>query len=242
MRLLLKSNQPRKHYFFKTFMQYLRGLDMIKKYFPGGMIGTVILLGFIQYGLTQETSLTQAENEFSTFADWCRNRENLAPEAKRTVNLILQQAGTFNCGRASQNIQDLTRLDLSTSKISDIRPLQTLSNLVELKIINNQISDVTPLQSLENLVILDLSYNQVSDVTPLSNLSNLRLLNLSYNQVSNVDSLQSLTGLNELNLNNNQLTNIMPLQPLERLTYLYIRENPIPDQTCPVTPKYVCQF
>ncbi len=207
-----------------------------------GIIGILIIFGFALNGHTQETPPTSTKSNFETFADWCRNRKNLDPEAKRTVSLILQQAGTFNCGRASQNVQDMTQLDLSTSQVSDVRPLQSLNNLVELKLINNQISDVTPLQSLENLEILDLSYNKISNIKPLASLSNLEVLNLSYNQVTQVESLQSLMNLNELNLTNNQVTDITPLKPLDRLIYLFIRNNPIDDQTCPVQPKYVCQF
>jgi internalin A len=48
--------------------------------------------------------------------------------------------------------------------------------------------------------------------------------------------------LNELNLTNNKVTDITPLKPLERLIYLFVRDNPIEDQTCPIKPKYVCQF
>ncbi len=225
-----------------VFMKNNRLFKSNKKHLKTGMIGLLIILGFSGNGLTQETQATPTESNFETFADWCRNRENLDPEAKRTVSLILQQAGTFNCGRASQNVQDMTQLDLSTSQISDIRPFQSLNNLVELKLINNQISDVTPLQSLENLEVLDLSYNQISNVSPLGSLSKLEVLNLSYNQVDQIEPLQSLMNLNELNLTNNQVTDITPLKPLDRLIYLFVRDNPITDQTCPVQPKYVCQF
>jgi len=225
-----------------VLMQHYRRFKGVKKYINIGMIGLLIIFGFADNGLTQETQPTPTESQFETFADWCRNRENLDPEAKRTVSLILQQAGTFNCGRASQNLQDMTQLDLSSSQISDIRPFQSLNNLVELKLINNQISDITPLQSLENLEVLDLSYNQISNVEPLGSLSNLEVLNLSYNQVRQVEPLQSLMNLNELNLTNNKVTDITPLKPLERLIYLFVRDNPIEDQTCPIKPKYVCQF
>jgi Leucine-rich repeat (LRR) protein len=223
-------------------MQYYKAFKGMKKNLNIGMIGLLIIFGFAANGLTQETQLSPTENNFETFTDWCRNRENLDPAAKRTVSLILQQAGTFNCGRASQNVQEMTQLDLSTSQISDIRPFQSLNNLVELKLINNQISDVTPLQSLENLEVLDLSYNQISNVEPLGKLRKLEVLNLSYNQVIQVEPLQSLMNLNELNLTNNQVSDITPLKPLEKLIYLFVRDNPIDDQTCPVQPKYVCQF
>ncbi len=228
--------------FLYTFMKHNPLFQRLSKSFQVGILGILITFGLGIEGYSQETQSNPTQENFETFADWCRNRENLNPEAKRTVSLILQQAGTFNCGRASQNVQEISQLDLSTSQVSDVRPLQSLENLVELKLINNRISDVTPLQSLENLEVLDLSYNQISNITPLSSLTNLEVLNLSYNQVNQVESLQSLMNLNELNLTNNQVTDITPLKPLDRLIYLFIRDNPITDQTCPVQPKYVCQF
>ncbi len=250
MKVLLNSNQGIKNHQLSSIkchvlyflMAHRRPLKKIMTNLNLSMIGLLLILGFAGSGNTQETQITPTQSNFETFADWCRNREKLDPEAKRTVSLILQQAGTFNCGRASQNLQDMTQLDLSTSQISDIRPFQSLNNLVELKLINNQISDVTPLQSLENLEVLDLSYNQISNVEPLGSLTKLEVLNLSFNQVNQVEALQSLKNLNELNLTNNQVTDITPLKPLDRLIYLFVRDNPIEDQTCPIKPKYVCQF
>lgn len=188
------------------------------------------------------TPPSESIGEYKSFMDWCRNKEKLSPAARRTMSVILQRAGTFNCARASENLMNLSQLDLSTSQISDITPLRSLTTITRLKLINNQISDLTPLQSLTNLTELNLSYNQVKDVTPLQSLENLNLLNLSYNQVKDVSPLQSLKKLNELNLNNNQVADISALQPLDRLTYLFVRDNPIQDETCPVSPKYICQF
>ena len=185
---------------------------------------------------------SKSAGEYNSFMDWCMNRERLSPDARRTMSVILQQAGTFNCARASENLMNISQLDLSTSQISDISPLQSLTGITRLKLINNNITDLTPLQSLTNLTELNLSYNQVKDVTPLQSLENLNLLNLSYNRVEDVSPLQSLKRLNELNLNNNQVSDISSLQPLERLTYLFVRDNPIENETCPVSPKYICQF
>ncbi|MEL7036227.1 MAG: leucine-rich repeat domain-containing protein [Cyanobacteria bacterium J06592_8] len=192
--------------------------------------------------ISEPTPKNEPVSEYSSFMDWCLNREKLSPAARRTLSVVLQQAGTFNCARASENLTNLAQLDLSTSQISDISPLQSLTAITRLKLINNQITDITPLKSLTNLTELNLSYNRVEDVTPLQSLKNLNLLNLSYNRVDDVTPLQALKKLNELNLNSNQVTDISSLQPLERLTYLYIRNNPIMDETCPVRPKYVCQF
>lgn len=185
---------------------------------------------------------SQSSENYTTIMDWCINRQNLSPDAKYTVELILREAGTFNCARASENLLNLNRLDLSTSLIRDAEPLASLTNLTELKLMNNRIIDVSPIAKLNNLENLDLSYNLITDVTPLGNLTNLRYLNLSYNQISDISPLNNLSIINELNLNQNNISDISSLSSLDRITYLFVRHNQIEDQTCPISPKYICQF
>ena len=36
-----------------------------------------------------------------SFADWCLNKENLLPETKHTVDMLLKQAGTSDCYQAN---------------------------------------------------------------------------------------------------------------------------------------------
>ncbi len=202
-------------------------------------LGLALALGCYPRFVNAQSEPTEG---FESFMEWCKNRERLSEPARRTVSRVLQQAGTFNCARAIEKLSSINQLDLSTSQISDIRPLTTLENLTALKLINNKITDLTPLKSLTNLITLDLSYNRVTDITPLQSLENLNVLNLSYNRVTDVTPLQSLNNLNELNLSHNKITDISSLQALERLIYLFVRDNPIDDETCPIKPKYVCQF
>ncbi|MEB3885541.1 leucine-rich repeat domain-containing protein [Lyngbya sp. CCY1209] len=205
------------------------------------VVGTTIALtmGAIPVSVSAQSESTET---YTDFMDWCMNRENLSEEAEYTVKLILEQAGTFNCVRASENLLNLTRLDLTTSLIKDVAPIGSLTNLTALKLMNNHISDVSPLANLKNLTSLDLSYNRIVDISPLANLTNLNELNLSYNQISDISPLDSLSELSELNLNQNDIADISSLQPLDNLTYLFVRNNPIADETCPVSPKYICQF
>lgn len=195
-------------------------------------------------GLPQ-TSLAQSEpnfQTFKTFQDWCLNRQQLSPEAKRTLDVLLQQVGTSNCDRANQMIAELPVLDLSTFLLSDLSPLQGLTNITVLKVRNNHISDLTPLQSLTNLEVLDLSYNKITDLSPLQSLTKLVRINLSYNQIADVSPLQNLKNLNEINLNNNQIVDITSLKHLNKLRFLFLQKNPLISTECPVNPKYICRF
>ena len=52
-------------------------------------------------GLSAKAAETRSENSRRTFADWCRQKANLSPEAKRTVELPLQKAKTTECNAAN---------------------------------------------------------------------------------------------------------------------------------------------
>ena len=88
-------------------------------------------------------------------------------------------------------LKNLTTLDLSWTKVSDVSPLSTLKSLTVLNLMNTEVSDVSPLRNLTNLTTLDLSQTPVSDASPLKELKNLTTLNLSQTPVSDVSPLRS---------------------------------------------------
>ena len=102
-------------------------------------------------GLSTSAADPQPGNTRRTFADWCREKASLSPEAKHTVEVLLEKAETTECDAANQKISSLRQLDLSNNQISDIKPLQSLTNLTALLLSENKISDIKPLQSLPKL-------------------------------------------------------------------------------------------
>lgn len=205
----------------------------------GGLLLLFSVVGFSAASLAQSQPDTPS---FKTFQDWCSNRQQLSREARRTVDVLLQQVGTSDCDRANQMLSQQERLDLSTFLISDLSPLTGLTHLTSLRINNNQISDLTPLQSLNNLQELDLSFNRITNISPLQPLTQLTRINLSYNQISDISPLQSLTSLIEVYLNHNKIVDISDLKDLTKLRFLFIQDNPLNSTQCPINPKYVCRF
>jgi len=215
-------------------------------------------------GLSAKAAETRSENSRRTFADWCRQKADLSPEAKRTVELLLQKAETTECDAANQKLSTLTELALNNNEISDIQPLESLTNLTGLLLANNEISDIKPLESLTNLTVLSLDHNQISDIKPLESLTKLIMLTLTDNQISDIKPLEFLTNLIALLLDNNRISDIKPLEsltnlaflsltdnqtsdlkPLEsltNLTRLYLAKNPIAPKTCPLKPESICDW
>src|SRR4028119_456274 len=159
-------------------------------------------------GLSAYAAETRSGNSRRTFADWCREKDSLSPEAKHTVEVRLRQAGTTECDAADRTLSSLTELDLENYQISDIKALASLTNLTELDLNYNQISDIKPLASLTNLTLLNLAENQISDIKPLASLTNLTGLALDNNEINDIKPLQSLTNLPFLSLSNNKINDI----------------------------------
>ena len=100
-----------------------------------------------------------------TFADWCRQKADLSPEAKHTVDVLLKEAGTTDCDAANRKLSSLTELNLNFNQIIDIKPLQSLTKLTVLRLYYNQIRDIKSLQSLTNLTSISLTGNPIAPKT-----------------------------------------------------------------------------
>ena len=139
----------------------------------------------------------------SSFADWCKHKNCLTREARHTVEMLLEIAGTSDCDEAQKVLLNLTELHLNENQITDINPLSGLTNLTLLDLCHNQITDITGLSALTNLTELSLDWNQITDITSLSALTNLTELSLDWNQITDIISLSALTNLTELSLEYN---------------------------------------
>jgi internalin A len=177
-----------------------------------------------------------------TFLQWCQQKKSVSTDTKRTIDILLQEAGTKDCKRADRKLRSLTELDLSINQLVDVKPLAGLTNLTELRLDSNHIVDISPLAGLTNLTILYLHTNKIVDLKPLEKLTNLTALYLYSNQIVDVKPLAGLTDLTILGLRSNQIVDTQPLAGLTKLTFLYLNSNPISVKTCPVQPESICLF
>jgi internalin A len=198
------------------------------------------ILALSANGMSAKAAETRSGNSRRTFADWCRQKADLSPEAKHTVEVLLKEAETTECDAANQTLSSLTHLELDNNQISDIKPLESLTNLSFLSLEKNQIRDIKPLESLTNLTWLVLDNNQIRDIKPLESLTNLTVLDLDNNQIRDIKPLQSLTNLLFIYLKNNQISDIKPLESLTTPIDLDLSGNPIAPKTCLLKPESIC--
>ncbi|MEW6497809.1 MAG: leucine-rich repeat domain-containing protein [Cyanobacteriota bacterium] len=166
---------------------------------------------------------------FNSFADWCLHKDSLSDAARHTVEMLLEEADTWDCYEADLILSYCTELDLRSNEITDLNPLSGLTNLTQLNLHNNQITDLSPLSGLTNLTQLELPYNKIIDLSPLSGLTNLTQLNLYYNKITDLSPLSGLTNLTQLDLGSNQINDLSPLSGLTNLTQLDLHNNSITD-------------
>ena len=159
----------------------------IAKWYAGQCIVFSLTLILIVggYKLPEAVGQQTPTANYKTFTDWCANKAKLNPEARRTVDALLEEARTNECKAANQKLLSLKGVIIWDSKISDLRPLTSLTNLTTLSLSGNNISDIRPLISLTNLTHLILRDNKILDVASLKSLTKLIVLDLSGNPIKN---------------------------------------------------------
>ena len=102
----------------------------------------------------QVPKVDAAPNNNLNFEQWCRQKDSLSVETKKTVDVMLKKSGTQDCKLAEMKLNSLTTLSLNGTQISDIKPLAGLTKLTELYLGDNKITDIKPLAGLTKLTYL----------------------------------------------------------------------------------------
>jgi internalin A len=188
----------------------------------------------------------QARNR--SFKDWCVSKATLPASAQKTVNALLEVAGTQDCQAADNHLRNLSNLNLEHKGLSNLEPISALTQLTSLELQDNQVQDLSPLTDLANLTSLDLSINRISKLQPLIPLTQLYQLRLAQNKITDISPLADLTGLYGLGLTNlgwlmlqnNRIQNVKPLAKLTKIFQLGIRSDSLRVRDCPLRPISIC--
>jgi internalin A len=125
-------------------------------------IGVITLILAVSH-LRNFVAQPQRTTNFSTFAEWCVNKNSLPESTRRTIDAMLSYARTSQCDRASQTLKFTTYgtpgIELSELSLTDIRPLSSLTNLKGINLSSNRITDIRPLSSLPHVEAINLSTN-----------------------------------------------------------------------------------
>jgi internalin A len=79
---------------------------------------TLSLLGLSAFLLVSTLSVKANPLEpTNSFTQWCTQKNSLPIATHRTIELLLQRAGTTDCQKADTNLSSLNKLDLSDTKM-----------------------------------------------------------------------------------------------------------------------------
>lgn len=124
-----------------------------------------------------------------------------------------------------KDFTNLKRLILSTSKVSDLKPLSGLTNLRILGV-SGEFSDLTPLSGLTNLTHLYLSSDNLSDLKPIESLNKLDYIFLVSCSLKDISPLSKLKALSWVTLYCcNSIENYAPLKDLPKLSHLSVNSS-----------------
>jgi len=140
---------------------------------------------------------------------------------------IVREAVALMLGKKPQDLiaadyKKVEQLDLSRSKITDLRPLEALTELKILHLYDTGVSDLEPLKALTGLRELRLSRTYIKNIAPLAALTGLQGLWIDGTQVSDIEPLKGLARLQTLDLGYTNVSNLEPLQSLANLRMLWL--------------------
>jgi Leucine-rich repeat (LRR) protein len=123
---------------------------------------------------------------------------SLEPISKLAELRVLAASNTNLASLAGIEKLRLTRLDISSAPVADLKPLAKMTTLRWLDISDTRIKDVSPLAKLEQLRMLRMTNAKVRDLVPLGGLSGLVDLAIGGVPVAKAAPLTKLTALRGL--------------------------------------------
>jgi hypothetical protein len=194
---------------------------------------------------------------FTRFADWCRAKDSLPSEAKRTVEALLEliewnyvwswmptQVMAVLKNEMKERIF-LACKELGLSEYYDKFPLEDVRRLLPDHLrtdIESESSEriflaCTKLRLQNFFYGSSYSYGysyQLTDLRPLASFTQLTSLDLNgwnteKSKLSDISILANFTNLTELDLGENSITDLSPLAALTELRVLDLSDNPITD-------------
>ena len=125
--------------------------------------------------------------------------------SERTANaekLSLEHRGLKNMPLL-EGEEKLKHLNLSFNEISKIENIVSLPNLTLLDISQNKLTEIAKLPTFQHMRVLILSKNFIEKIENLDSLPSLDVLDLSENKIDKIEKLGGLKNLRILNLSGN---------------------------------------
>ena len=156
------------------------------------------------------------ENEHNPHEEFIASTKNTQLRTLMTWRYIpIPKSWTFKLRNDLE--WDVSLVELSLSKVTDLTPINRLPNLEMLALGNRKDLDLSVLKENVNLKALFLHGSSVTDFNPIGNLTSVQILDLTESNVSDLNWITNLKNLRELILIGTQVNEIAPLKDLKKL-------------------------
>ncbi|MBI0399072.1 leucine-rich repeat domain-containing protein [Cyclobacterium marinum] len=109
-----------------------------------------------------------------------------------------------------------------------IETLSSLVNMDSLNLSNSKIKNLRPALKFKSITFLSLENTMIEDLSPLAEMKNLLHINGDYSAVNNLNALQELTGLKRLSFVGTSVESVEPLKSLPSLEYINLDNTKVP--------------
>lgn len=182
-----------------------------------------------------------AECKALTFLNLASNKiEDVSPlydlvwleELDLSINLIHNDSPEAGTGISEkiQNLTALTKLNLTSNKISDVSIFSNMPNLRVLYLGSNYVVNVAPLSNMQELSEYNLQRNNISEITNLGEMPVLNRLTLSNNLLSDLSFMEQYPWVGYLSINGNLgISNLEPLRTCTGLLAINLTDTHVQD-------------
>jgi Leucine-rich repeat (LRR) protein len=182
---------------------------------------------------TASGTTSRAESSPGPIDDWVAAVRKLPP--KKQIEAVAQKMKQHNPGfdgwlQPTLDFAGITRLELFTDQVQDLRPLQGLNPLLSLRCAGRdpgkgKVADLRPLEGLP-LTALEVDNNPITDLSPLRNMK-LTALSAAHTNVSDLTPLRDMP-LEKLNVFHTSVRDLAPLREMA-LVEIDCRETQVTD-------------
>jgi internalin A len=108
----------------------------------------LLSISLLLFQVLRVAAVSAQQSEPKSFAQWCQHRASVPAATRRTIDVLLQEAGTKNCALADRQLRSLTELDLSINQIVDLQYYTTPSSGTWMGCDRQKLRDLLRLTSL----------------------------------------------------------------------------------------------
>lgn len=176
--------------------------------------------------VANETNLSSANQIDSINVDYQNTVSIPDSTLLSEINTALNR-GDLTAAVTSDDLKNITTLNLTQKGITDLTGLELAVNLEELNVSGNHIKSLKPISNLSNLKKLDISSTGLTSLEYIKNLVSLTKLSMNGNSISDISILSKFTNLAELEFARCKVSDISPLKSLSSLSTVSMNDQSI---------------